>query len=369
MIEPAPGSPTPGVVALVPVIDCATDVGLLLVPCDDTPGAAALPSVEVDVCDATWQDALVRAVLERTGLAVEFEAHVATVSSPTGQVLIFGQTCPVGADQVAPAVDAGVAVAFGEPDVPFAVAAHARVVAQWFAERSIGDGGAATDRRCAVTGRRAEDAESLVLTDLERAVRALNELVAQTADFDEDPYAGTLLDRIVRALIADQRDRWGERGSDLLLTFLWHPPRDQLPVHAMFDHAAAFARAEATAHPAACFDHFGIERARTWMDSVALAHGLGRVMAPFHAADPVGHVRTVLGFGRYGRLDARLGGDTVDVLAELDEDRWERVYAALGARNPAALSPTALHPDELLDCFADVLADTPALRDQREVSL
>lgn len=363
MTSPRPGSLTPGVVALVPVIGPATDIGLLLVTCDDTPGAAALPGVDMEVGDATWQDALVRAVREQAGLSVRFETHVETVSSPTGQVLIFGQTRPVGADEARAAPpSAGVRViAAGEQEVPVSPDAHARVVARWFADRSADERATAIDRRCAVTGRRAGDAETLVMTDLERAVRALNELVAQSADFGEDQYACTLLDRIVCALIVDQRDRWGERGSDLLLTFLWHPPRDQLPVDEMFDHAAAFARAEATADPAACFEDFGIDRARTWMDRVALTHGLGRVMAPFHAADPVGLVRTVLGFGRFGRLEAKLHGDTGDVLTQLDEAQWEGLYVALGDRNPAALAPTALHFDELIDCFADVLADARAV--------
>lgn len=357
MIGPQPGSLAPGVVAVVPVIASATDIGLLLVACDGTPGGVALPGVDMEAGDATWQAALVRAVRAQAGLSVRFDKHVETISSPTGQVLIVGQTHPVRADDVRDAAaGAGVRViASGEHDLPVSPHPHARFIARWFTDRAA-HAAAVTDRRCAVTGRRAADAETLVLTDLERAVRALNELVAQTADFGDDQYACTLLDRIVGALIVDQRDRWGERGSDLLLTFLWHPPREQLPVDEMFDHAAGFARAAATARPSECFEYFGVDRARIWMDSVALAHGLGQVMAPFHAADPVGLVRAVLGFGRFGRLDARLHGDTEEVLAGLDEAHWEQVYATLGDRNPAALTPGALHPDELLDGFADVLA-------------
>jgi len=362
VIDPRSSSLTPGVVALVPVIGPAADIGLLVVTRDDTPDAAALPSVDVEVSDGSWQAALVRAVREQAGLAVRFDRHVETISSPNGQVLILGQTDPVGAGDVrdAAAGDRGRVIAAGEQDASVFPHAHARFVARWFAGRAANDSAAADDRRCAVTGRRAADAEALVLTDLDRAMRALNELVARTADFGAEPYAGTLLERVVGALIVDQRDRWAERGSDLLLTFLWHQPRDQLPVDEMFDHAAAFARVAATAHPSACFEAVGITRARTWMDSVALAHGLGRVMAPFHAADPVGLVRAVLGFGRFGRLDAKLHGDTSDVLTALDEAQWEGVYAALGNRRPAALKPTALHPDTLLDRFVDALVDARA---------
>lgn len=352
MSSPPPGAVTPGAVALVPVI-AGDDVGLLLIERDDPAGGVALPSVDLDACDATWQDALVRAVREQAGLSVAFDTHVATVSCPTGQVLIFGQAHPIGADR--PAGARVRVIAAGQTDVPFAVEVHAAVIAQWFADH----GAARTDRRRAVTGRRAVDAAALALTDLDRAVQAIGELVAQRRDFGEDPYAGTLLDHVLSALSADQRGRWGERASDLLLTFLWHPPRDQLPVQDMFDRAAQWARSEATGQPPACFDALGIGRARAWMDGVALAHGLGRVMAPFHVADPVGLIRAVLGFGRFGRLDALLRGETGDILAQLDEDQWELVYAELGARRPAALTPAGLDTDTLLGCFADVLAQQP----------
>lgn len=363
MIGPPRGDVTPRAVALVPVIDASTPIGLLVVAGGDSPGDLALPSIAVDRADAAWQHALTRAVLEQTGLAVTFDRHVVTRSCPTTQeLLIFGQTHPVDVARVRGAPKgAGVRIiAAHEPEVALAVASHARVAAHWFADRA--GAAVAADRRCAVTGRRAVDAEALVVTDLQRAVVAMNELGARNADFSNDPYASTLLDRILDALTVDQRDRWGERGRDLLLTFLWHPPRDQLPVGEMFDHAADWARAEAATRPSACSSHWGIERARAWMDSVALAHGLGRVMAPFHVADPVGLVRSVLGFGRFGRLDAKLGGDTEHVLGQLDEEHWERAYAALGARDPKALTPTLLHPDRLLDCFADVLAQSEQLR-------
>ncbi len=362
MIDPRSSSRAPGVVALVPVIGPGADIGLLTVTSDDTPDAAALPSVDVEVSDGSWQAALVRAVREQAGLAVRFGRHVETISSPTGQVLIVGQTDPVGAGDVRDAGARVRAIAAGEQDIPVLAHAHARFVAQWFANRAADDSAVAADRRCAVTGRRAVDAEALVVTDLERAVLAMNELGARDADFRNDPYARTLLDRILEALTIDQRDRWGERARDLLLTFLWHPPRDQLPVGAMFDHAADWARAEAAKHPSECYGQWGIERARGWMDSVALAHGLGRLMAPYHAADPVGLIRAVLGFGRFGRLDAKLGGDTEHILAQLDDEQWEHAYAALGARKPTALTPTLLHPDALLDCFASVLAEPRKLR-------
>lgn len=360
MIRPPRGGVTPRTVAIVPVIDAATHIGLLVVARDDL----VLPSIAVDLADAAWQLGLARVVLEQTGLPVTFDRHVLTLSCPaTRELLIFGQTHPVDVARVrdAPA-GAGVRIiAAREPEISLAVASHARVAARWFADRA-GDGAVAADRRCAVTGRRAVDAEALVVADLERAVLAMNELGARNTDFSNDAYASTLLDRILDALTVDQRNRWGDRGRDLLLTFLWHPPRDQLPVDDMFDHAADWARSEAAAHPSACSGQWGIDRARKWMDSVALAHGLGRLMAPFHSADPIGLVRSVLGFGRFGRLDAKLGGDTEHVLTQLDDEHWERAYAALGARNPKAITPTLLHPDALLDCFADVLAQSELLR-------
>jgi ADP-ribose pyrophosphatase YjhB (NUDIX family) len=361
-----PGAVHSAAVALVPVIACAEDIGLLVVTHGEEHGGLALPSVDVDVSDTTWEDALVRAVREQTGLSVTFDSHVVTVSIPNAEVLIFGQTQPVDATQVGEVQGVDVRVITSHrADAPFAVDAHAQVVARWFAGHPARSAGiAATDRRSAISGRRAVDAEALVLTDFAGAVSAVNELVSQDADFYEDQYARTLLDRVVCSLSLDQRDRWGERGSDLLLTFLWHDRRDQLPVDDMFDLATEWARAEARAHPA-CFGRADVDRARVWMDTVALAHGVGRVMAPFHVAEPVGLVRSMLGFGRFGRLDAKLRGNTETILTELDEARWELVYVALGARKQVVLTPDGLHPEELLDAFADVLAHPKELQAAR----
>lgn len=350
-------------VALVPVCEPRGDLGVLLVTGGGAPpemAEMALPQVRLTIADATWQDALVRAVREQAGLCVAFDAHLTTVSSTAGQLLIFGQTSPVGTADVADAAgSSGVRVVRdGEPGVALASELHARVIARWFADRARPAAGttASEDRRCAITGRRAADGAALSAIDLEGAVRAVHELVSQNADFGADQYACALLAGTLDSLIADQRARWGERGSELLLTFLWQIPRDQLPVDDLFAAAARCARTEATADPSACFAQPGIRRARAWMDKVALAHGLGRVMAPVHVADPVGVVRCLFGFGRFGRLDARLRGDSEVVLTQLDEAQWELVYVALGARKAAALTPAGLDPDELLDGFADVLA-------------
>jgi len=345
-------------VALVPVADGHGEIGLLVLAGGDVPGKEALlPSTPVDAGDATWQDAATRAVVEQTGLLVTFDEHVATVSTPDGGLLVFAQTHPVCADEVHAAGEAGATVIAAGEQGTLTGQPQAEIVARWFAERGRDDDGdVAADRRRVVSGRRATDAVALARTDAESAVRAVHELVGQGTSFSDDPYARTLLERVLRALVTDQRLRWGERGADLLLTFLWHVRREQLPVREMFAFAADWARREATADPAACFANPGIDRARRWMDSVALAHGIGQVMAPFHAAEPVGLVRSILGFGRFGRLEARLGGDAENVLAQLDEGQWERMYVALGAGRPGALRPAAFDPDDLLDAFADVLA-------------
>jgi hypothetical protein len=346
-----PAGVRPIAVALVPVADAGAP-GLLVVSCADR-AKAFPPRATVQDGDPTWQDALVRAIREQAGLDVDFESHVRTVSGPDGQMLIFGQTRVVDPAAVADARTCQV-VGAGEVGATITCEVCADVMAHWFAQHADVK---ASDRRGGGTGRRAADAEMLARTDLAAAVQAVHDLLCAGADFEGDQYASTLLDHTLRGLLVDQRARWGERAAELLLTFLWNVPRDRLPVDYLFERVGECARAGATD----CFAEPGLERARAWMDTVALAHGLGRVMAPVHAADPVGLVRSILGFGPFGRLSAKLDHDVEAILSRLGESQWEAAYVALGATRPPVLTPAALEPDVLASRFADVLANPRAL--------
>jgi hypothetical protein len=342
----------PIVVALVPVVSDRRGAGLLLVAPDDSRSAVALPCTHVEITDVTWQEALVRALRDK-GLDVTFDTHVRTASGPGGQMLIFGQTHPVHEHELAAAAQPLRIMRAEEAGDAIICEMCKEVVALWFAGR--GDG-AAGDRRGGGLGRRALDAELLARTDLAAAVAAVHELRSHIDDFDGDPYARTLLDQTLRFLIADQRARWGARAEDLLLTFSWHLPRHQMPVDELFDLATQWARANAISGEPSCFAEPALQSARGWMDNVALAHALGRVMAPVHVADPVGLVRSILGFGPFGRLSSRLDGEAEAVLTQFDEAQWELAYAALGAVQPPVLTPASLDPDALAERFADVLA-------------
>jgi hypothetical protein len=343
----------PYAVALVAVIGDGDAPGLLLIESDPAGRPAALPYARVEVGDASWQDALVRAVREQAELTVTFDRHVQTESGRDGQMLIFGQTRPIQQDQVRCAGKRLRVIGPAQAKDVLTCEVSVEVVTHWFAAHAAS---AAEDRRFGTTGRRALDAELLARTDLAAAVQAVHHLRTQNDDFETDQYASTLLDQTLRVLVADQRARWGERAKDLLLTFCWHLPRDQMPVDELFDHATEWSRAHAISCDSGCFAQPELDRVRAWMDDVALAHALGRVMAPVHAADPVGLVRSILGFGPFGRLNARLAGDAGRILAELGEAQWEQAYAALGAGRPAVLRPGALDPDALAERFADVLA-------------
>ena len=347
------GTVQPIVVALVPVVHDRREAGLLLVGPDVEHRDAALPCIRVELTDVTWQEALVRGLRECAGLDVTFDTHVRTASGPGGQMLIFGQTHPIHEREITAAAQPLRVMRAGNVDTTIICDVCNEVVALWLARSGEG---AAGDRRGGGTGRRALDAELLARTDLAGAVQAVHELRSHLADFERDPYARALLGQTLHFLVADQRARWGEHAEDLLLTFSWHLPRHQMPVDELFELATEWARAHAISCEPSCFADPGLDRARDWMDNVALAHALGRVMAPVHVADPVGLVRSILGFGPFGRLNSRLGGDAEAVLTQFDDTQWELAYAALGAVRPPVLTPASLDPDIVADRFADVLA-------------